>query len=382
MTAAPRYPFPATPDGWYGVCLASDLPVGGVKPLRYLGRELVAFRGEDGVARVFDAHCPHLGAHLGVGGRVEKTGIRCPFHGWRFDGEGCLAEVPRLARTPQGVRARTYPVQERNGFVHVWVHAQGAPPSYEVKDFRPNPADWTPWRANVYQVRVHVQDMSENILDRAHFLHVHDMKPPDEERFEVRFDGPYMVVEQKLKVTAASVAGVEVLSVTTNCGPGISVAEVHQGPLHMVTYITQTPIDGEHVDFHRFAQLGSAGVLALLADSTNIERRGFTGSEVEVTDGFEEIFTNAGEDGSVVIRKILEKEQYNWGYDAQTGEFGNLVSKGIIDPTKVVRTALQDAASVAGLLITTEAMVAELPTPPPPPLPGHDHDHHGGDMDF
>ena len=95
-----------------------------------------------------------------------------------------------------------------------------------------------------------------------------------------------------------------------------------------------------------------------------------------------QIALNAGADGSVVVGKILEKEQYNWGYDAQTGEYGDLVSKGIIDPTKVVRTALQDAVSVAGLLITTEAMVAELPTPPPPPLPGHDHDHHRGDMEF
>jgi chaperonin GroEL len=95
-----------------------------------------------------------------------------------------------------------------------------------------------------------------------------------------------------------------------------------------------------------------------------------------------QIALNAGDDGSVVVGKILEKEQYNWGYDAQTGEYGDLVSKGIIDPTKVVRTALQDAVSVAGLLITTEAMVADLPTPPPPPLPGHDHDHHHGDMEF
>jgi chaperonin GroEL len=95
-----------------------------------------------------------------------------------------------------------------------------------------------------------------------------------------------------------------------------------------------------------------------------------------------QIALNAGADGSVVVSKILQKEQYNWGYDAQTGEYGNLISKGIIDPTKVVRTALQDAASVAGLLITTEAMVAELPTPLPPPLPGHDHDHRLGDMEF
>src|SRR3979411_2195603 len=74
-----------------------------------------------------------------------------------------------------------------------------------------------------------------------------------------------------------------------------------------------------------------------------------------------QIAINAGEDGSVIVGKILEKDQYSYGFDSQTGEYGNLVSKGIIDPTKVVRAAIQNAASVAGLLITTEAMVAELP---------------------
>src|SRR6201987_376969 len=74
-----------------------------------------------------------------------------------------------------------------------------------------------------------------------------------------------------------------------------------------------------------------------------------------------QIAINAGEDGSIVVGKIQDKDTYAYGYDAQAGEFGNLVSKGIIDPTKVVRTAGQDAASIAGLLITTEAMVAELP---------------------
>ena len=91
-----------------------------------------------------------------------------------------------------------------------------------------------------------------------------------------------------------------------------------------------------------------------------------------------QIALNAGEDGSVVVGKILEKDQYNYGFDAQSGEYVNMMSKGIIDPTKVVRAALQGAASVAGLLITTEAMVAELPKkqPPAPPMPG------GGGMDF
>jgi chaperonin GroEL len=84
-----------------------------------------------------------------------------------------------------------------------------------------------------------------------------------------------------------------------------------------------------------------------------------------------QIAINSGEDGSVVVGKILDKEQYNYGFDAQSSEYGNLMTKGIIDPTKVVRCALQDAASIAGLLITTEAMVAEVPKkqPPAPAMP-------------
>jgi chaperonin GroEL len=64
---------------------------------------------------------------------------------------------------------------------------------------------------------------------------------------------------------------------------------------------------------------------------------------------------------SVVAGKIFARSQRSWGYNAQTGEYGDMIKMGIVDPVKVVRTALQDAASVAGLLITTEAMVAELP---------------------
>src|SRR6202043_3831739 len=74
-----------------------------------------------------------------------------------------------------------------------------------------------------------------------------------------------------------------------------------------------------------------------------------------------QIAINAGGGGSIIVGKILEKDQYAFGFYAQNGQYVNLVSKGIIDPTKVVRAALQNAASIAGLLITTEAMVAERP---------------------
>jgi 3-ketosteroid 9alpha-monooxygenase subunit A len=243
-----RYPFPATPDGWYALCQSSELAPGAVTPLTYFGRELVAFRGHDGAARVFDAHCPHLGAHLGYGGRVEGDGIRCPFHGWRFDGAGCLVEVPRLGKAPPPARARSYPVRECNGFVHAWAHAAGAPPRFDVLRYRDDEAAWTPWRVNAYRVRVHVQDMTENILDRSHFWSVHDMAPPASGRFEVSFDGPHMVVDQDIQVTAVSESGVAIRSRSTNCGPGLVAVEVKQGALDLLTYITQTPIDDEHTD--------------------------------------------------------------------------------------------------------------------------------------
>jgi chaperonin GroEL len=91
-----------------------------------------------------------------------------------------------------------------------------------------------------------------------------------------------------------------------------------------------------------------------------------------------QIAENAGEDGAVVVGKILDKKEYNFGYNAATGEYGNLVKEGVIDPAKVVRTALQDAASVAGLLITTEAMVAEIPKKAAPAMPGGDMGGMGG----
>jgi len=93
-----------------------------------------------------------------------------------------------------------------------------------------------------------------------------------------------------------------------------------------------------------------------------------------------QIAENAGEDGSVIVGKMLESKDTNWGFDAQEGKFRDLVKAGIIDPTKVVRTALQNAASVAGLLVTTEAMVADKPepkSPMPAGAPGM-----GGGMDF
>ncbi|HUB16127.1 MAG TPA: chaperonin GroEL [Acetobacteraceae bacterium] len=121
-------------------------------------------------------------------------------------------------------------------------------------------------------------------------------------------------------------------------------------------------------------------ILSKLKADNDDQRFGVEIVRKAVQQPLRQIAENSGEDGAVISGKVLDKDEYNWGFDAQTGEFKDLVKAGIIDPTKVVRTALQDAASVAGLLITTEAMVAEKPekkaAPSMPPGGGM------GDMDF
>ncbi|HET6236388.1 MAG TPA: chaperonin GroEL [Acetobacteraceae bacterium] len=122
-------------------------------------------------------------------------------------------------------------------------------------------------------------------------------------------------------------------------------------------------------------------ILAKLKADNDDQRFGIEIVRKAVQTPLRQIAENAGEDGAVIAGKTLDKDEYNYGFDAQSGEFKDLVRAGIIDPTKVVRTALQDAASVAGLLVTTEAMVAEKPEkkgPPMPPGGGHGM----GDMDF
>src|SRR5947209_4036340 len=121
------------------------------------------------------------------------------------------------------------------------------------------------------------------------------------------------------------------------------------------------------------ALLRASEVMKKLKGQNEDQRHGIEIVKKAITWPARQIAINAGEDGSVVVGKILEKDTYAYGYDAQTGEFGNLVSKGIIDPTKVVRIALQDASSIAGLLITTEAMVAELPKKETAPARSEEH---------
>jgi len=126
------------------------------------------------------------------------------------------------------------------------------------------------------------------------------------------------------------------------------------------------------------ALLRAVKALEKLKGQNNDQRTGIEIVKKAISWPARQIAINAGEDGSIIIGKILEKDTYAYGYDAQSGEYVNMMSKGIIDPTKVVRAALQGAASVAGLLITTEAMVADVPKKQSTAMPGGGM----GGMDF
>ena len=131
------------------------------------------------------------------------------------------------------------------------------------------------------------------------------------------------------------------------------------------------------------ALLHTVPVLEALKTANDDQRVGVDIVKRALTAPTWQIAANAGEEGAVVVGKMLEQKDRNWGFDAQKGDYGDLVEAGIIDPTKVVRTALQDAASVAGLVITTEAAVADHPEPKTPtPMPGGGGGGMGGGMDF
>ena len=180
-----RYPFPI-PNGWFVVAEASELGSGEVRALRAFDRDLVLYRAADGTPHVLDAHCPHLGAHLAVGGRVEEGCLRCPFHGWKFDGEsGECVDIPYgdVKRIPPKAHARTYPTLERNHMIWAWYHAQDGEPFYEVPEVPEfHDPDWSPVLVRSFEIRVSAQDMAENNVDFSHFRFVHgsDGIPEDE----------------------------------------------------------------------------------------------------------------------------------------------------------------------------------------------------------
>jgi phenylpropionate dioxygenase-like ring-hydroxylating dioxygenase large terminal subunit len=240
-----RYPFPAYANGWFRACYASELAPGEVKPLHLLGRELVAFRDAAGTAHLFDAHCPHLGAHLGVGGKVEGDGIRCPFHGWLWGGDGRCVEIPYAKKIPPKARIRSWGVAERNGIVFFHHDAEGRPPAYEVPAFpEADSPEWTPLEARHWTVKSRWLDMNENCVDRAHFRFVHGT--PYVPEAEVEVQGHVFRVRNTVKMNTPR-GVIEGTLTTTDYGPALQTVHI-TGAVDTFMLNTATPIDDETSD--------------------------------------------------------------------------------------------------------------------------------------
>ena len=104
-----RFPFPH-PFGWFMVAYADELAPGEVNALKYWSTDLVLWRDDAGEFHLQDAFCPHLGAHLGVGGKVKGEQLECPFHGWTYDGDGACMSIPYSERVNKKAQLRNYPV--------------------------------------------------------------------------------------------------------------------------------------------------------------------------------------------------------------------------------------------------------------------------------
>ncbi len=187
MTAQLPIPF-----GWYAVGYSTDLDPGDVEPIFYFDQHMVLFRTESGEARVLEAHCPHLGAHLGHGGKVVGENIACPFHAWEMNGDGEVEHIPYAEtmpkRTTQGPCIRSYPVQERNQMIWVWYHPRHVQPLFELEDI-PEFSDpnWTELENYEWEFNSHLQETGENAVDIAHFVYVHSAR--EMPKAEVILDG-------------------------------------------------------------------------------------------------------------------------------------------------------------------------------------------------
>jgi len=244
----------AFPRGWFLVAWSDELAPGQVKPARFFGRDLVLFRTASGAARLADAHCPHLGAHLGHGGVVEGERLRCPFHRWAWDGAtGKCAAVPFTDQPPRA-QVRTWHVHEEGGMVLAWYHEAGEPPSWAFPTMEVlEPKSWTPWTGVEWTIRSHVYDITENDVDCAHMPAVHDFTTTVP-RTEAVADGPLMHVTMVTEVTLGTFGmkgKILAPAHTTKVGMGFLLVkqtiDTGRSTVDFRTIGSFTPVDEDHV---------------------------------------------------------------------------------------------------------------------------------------
>jgi nitrite reductase/ring-hydroxylating ferredoxin subunit len=251
-TVAVRRTLAPYPSGWYVLAFASQLKRGTVLTRSLAGRDLILFRTASGRVCAMDAYCPHLGAHLGRGGRVEGEVLRCPFHGFRFDGGGRCVATGYGSKPPPTAVARTYEVREVNTMLCVYHDADGRPPTWEI------PAvEARGWSAPVYrrfELATHPQETTENSVDLGHFSWVHGYRSVQMLR-DVITDGPFLSTAYTARRPAPLVGRwleFDFQFETKIYGLGYSMVEVRvRGfDIRARLWVLPTPLDGERIMLH------------------------------------------------------------------------------------------------------------------------------------
>lgn len=256
-----RYPFPPFPDGWYVVAFSDELAPGQMKTGHWFGRDLIVFRSESGKAGVMDAICPHMGAHMGRGGRVVGEGVRCPFHGFEFGSDGQCLKTP-YGKRPSKARAGVWPVAEKHGLILTSYTADGGRIGWEVPDL--DMSEWRPWRHDVLRIRTHPQETTENSVDLGHFAAVHLYKDVEIVR-EVAVEGPHLSISyqfQRLTPFTLRESHMRTVIEVDVWGLGYSLVEVTIPRYDWTSRILVLPIptDGEYIELRAAMSLNSADV--------------------------------------------------------------------------------------------------------------------------
>jgi nitrite reductase/ring-hydroxylating ferredoxin subunit len=244
MKTAYRYPFSPFPSGWFAIGQAADIQADVIKTLHYFGRELIAFRDPDNKIHVLDAHCPHLGAHLGVGGKLENGCITCPFHSWQFNSHGECIHIPYSGHIPERGKLHAYPVMEWAGLLIVYFSLDKCAPDWTPDLPVFDPQHWSIFGHRAWRVRVHIQEIGENGLDMPHFKSVHSAEIPQLVRAEGMAHKFYISVKPWPDSPQAKfLDGID----RTLWGLGISVNSF-EGKVPSRVVITRTPIDEQYSD--------------------------------------------------------------------------------------------------------------------------------------
>lgn len=180
---------PPYPDGWYAVAWSDEVGRGDVSTRHFVGEAVVIFRTDTGALSIMAAHCPHLGAHLGMGGMVVGESIRCPFHGFCFDAGGDCVATGYGTPAPSGLQAKIWPVVETDGAIFAWHHHKGQGPHWALPEFAAN--GHAKLRHRTFQLKDHPQETTENSVDLGHFAVVHSYEDVALTK-EIVTDGPYL----------------------------------------------------------------------------------------------------------------------------------------------------------------------------------------------